>query len=92
MKTKLCTNCEFRMSEIAHKTYVCTNSFCKVQHECVVDMNKKEIKERLAYLRGEIDKECISYGEIFELQALAQYIDSEDVVLLEWAGVPEVSL
>ena len=50
---------------------------------------KKDIKKRLKYLRKQIKKECISYGEIAELQSLAKYIKSDDVVLLEWAGVPE---
>ena len=50
-------------------------------------MNK--IKTRLEYLRGEIEAERISYGEIAELQSLAKYIDKGDVQLLEWAGVPE---
>ena len=45
--------------------------------------------ERLDYLRGEIRAERISYGEIAELQSLAEYIDPSDVELLEWAGVPE---
>lgn len=49
----------------------------------------QEIKDRLEYLRQEIRAECISYGEIAELQALAQYIDSGDAELLEWAGVEE---
>jgi hypothetical protein len=47
------------------------------------------IKARLRYLRGEIEKERISYGEISELQDLAKYIEPGDVLLLEWAGVPE---
>lgn len=47
--------------------------------------------KRLEYLRGEIEQERISYGEIAELQSLAQYIEDDDVVLLEWAGVPEGS-
>jgi len=47
------------------------------------------IKERLEYLRGEIEAESISYEEIAELQALALYIDPSDTLLLEWAGVPE---
>lgn len=47
------------------------------------------IKRRLQYLREQIEQECISYGEIAELQSLAQYIEADDVVLLEWAGVPE---
>lgn len=47
------------------------------------------IQDRLEYLRGEIRKECISYGEIVELQDLAEYIPEDDIVLREWAGVPE---
>lgn len=46
-------------------------------------------KARLEYLRGEIEAERISYGEIAELQDLAPYIDKDDTVLLEWVGVPE---
>ena len=46
-------------------------------------------KLRLEYLRGEIKKEQISTGELIELQGLADQIDPSDVLLLEWAGVPE---
>lgn len=46
-------------------------------------------KLRLEYLRGEIEAERISCGEIAELQGLAKYIAPDDVLLLEWAGVPE---
>jgi len=52
-------------------------------------MKTQEIKDRLEYLRGEIEAERISYGEIHELQNLAAHIDEEDVQLLQWAGVPE---
>jgi hypothetical protein len=52
---------------------------------------RKEIKNRLEYLRGKIVAERISYGEITELQDLIKYIPSDDVLLLEWAGVPEYS-
>jgi len=52
-------------------------------------MNKKEIKNRLEYLRKEIKNERISYNEIAELQSLAEHIDSGDVELLELAGVKE---
>lgn len=52
-------------------------------------MDATAIQERLDYLRGEIQSECISYGEIAELQSLAEHIDPSDVVLLQWAGVPE---
>ena len=48
-----------------------------------------KIKARLEYLRKEIEAERISYGEIAELQDLAAHIEPGDVLLLEWAGVPE---
>ena len=51
-------------------------------------MNEK-IKERLEYLRGEIQAERISTGEIVELQSLAEYIEEDDMLLREWAGIPE---
>lgn len=47
------------------------------------------VKERLAYLRTELQAEHISYSELAELQSLASYIDSNDVELLEASGVPE---
>ena len=50
----------------------------------------KNIKKRLEYLRQEIRKERISYGEIAELQGLTKYIDKNDVELLQWAGVKEI--
>jgi hypothetical protein len=52
-------------------------------------MTTQAIKDRLEYLRGEIEAERISCEEIAELQSLAEYIDPDDVQLLEWAGVPE---
>ena len=52
-------------------------------------MTTQKIKNRLEYLRGELEKECISYGELAELASLAEYIDPGDVQLLEAAGVPE---
>ena len=52
-------------------------------------MTKKYIKDRLDYLRQELRAERMSYGELFELQSLAAYIDLSDVELLEAAGVPE---
>jgi hypothetical protein len=56
---------------------------------CTRALMKRTVKERLEYLRGEIEAECISYGEIAELQSLAKHIDPGDMLLLEWAGVPE---
>jgi hypothetical protein len=52
-------------------------------------MKSAKAKERLEYLRGEIEAERISYEEISELQSLAEFIEPDDVLLLEWAGVPE---
>lgn len=52
----------------------------------------KNIKKRLEYLRGELRKESISLEELSELQSLAKHIDSNDVELLEAAGVPENDL
>jgi len=49
----------------------------------------KNIKERLEELREELRKERISYGELIELQSLANHIDLCDVELLEAAGVVE---
>jgi hypothetical protein len=43
---------------------------------------------RLEYLRGELRAERISYGELAELQGLAEHIDPGDVELLEAAGEP----
>ena len=48
-----------------------------------------EIKARLHDLRHELRNESISYGELAELQSLSDYIEPDDVELLEAAGVPE---
>lgn len=50
---------------------------------------KQSAQERLEYLRGEIEAERISLDEIAELQDLVEYIDPSDMLLLEWAGIPE---
>ncbi len=49
----------------------------------------KQIRKRLEYLREELKRESISYGELVELQSLVPYINKADVELLEAAGVPE---
>ena len=49
----------------------------------------QNIQDRLEYLRGEIEAEQISYGEIAELESLVDHIDPDDLLLLQWAGVPE---
>ena len=50
---------------------------------------QSKIEKRLEYLRQELRKERISYGELAELQSLSKHIDASDVELLEAAGVPE---
>lgn len=54
-----------------------------------MDTNEEKNKARLEYLRGELRAERLSYGELAELQCLADSIDPGDVELLEAAGVPE---
>lgn len=49
-----------------------------------------KIQKRLEYLKKEIQNERISMQEIAELQSLAQHIDINDTLLLEWAGVCEL--
>ncbi len=56
----------------------------------MANMQLKAIEKRLAYLRGEIEAERISYSEIAELQGLAKYIPEHDVLLRQWAGLPEL--
>ena len=41
-------------------------------------------KQRIEYLRKQIENETISYGEIIELQSLREFIDDGDVQLLQW--------
>lgn len=57
----------------------------------MVKEDKAQIKARLEYLREQIEEECISYGEIAELESLADEIEPGDILLLEWAGVSENS-
>ena len=47
-------------------------------------METSNISKRLEYLREQIRQENISYGEIAELQSLVDYIDADDVELMEW--------
>src|SRR5581483_10644987 len=54
-------------------------------------MSDTKIKKRLEHLRKQLRGECISMGELHELQSLAAHIDPDDVELLEPAGVPEFS-
>lgn len=47
------------------------------------------VAARLEYLRGELRGERISYGELAELQGLAEHIPADDLELREAAGLPE---
>lgn len=51
--------------------------------------NTKEINQRLEELRQELRQECLSWGNLVELQHLGEYIDPSDIELLEAAGIPE---
>lgn len=65
------------------------NEFENIQNELMSMLMSRDKKRRLEYLRGEIEAERISQLELLELQELREYIDKDDVLLLEWAGVPE---
>ena len=56
---------------------------------CGERWDPNEHTARLEYLRGELRGERISYGELMELQSLAEHIKPDDVELLEAAGVLE---
>jgi len=48
-----------------------------------------KITHRLEEIRHSLRGECISYSELYELQNLVDYIEPNDVELLEAAGVPK---
>ena len=52
-------------------------------------MKKKDAKKRLEELRKELKDGIMSWYELSELQNLTEYIEDDDVELLQWAGVPE---
>lgn len=54
-------------------------------------MTNDKVTQRLEYLRGELRAERISYGELAELELLAEHIAADDVELLEAVGVQEGS-
>lgn len=49
------------------------------------------VQARLTQLRGAIEAENISWGEIAELQDMGErgLIPEDDLLLREWAGLPE---
>lgn len=77
-----------------------TDNGCLVCDECqqlpdfdgtdYSNVSKKEkAQARLKEIRTEIEAERVSYGELAELQDLKEYIEDDDVLLKEWAGIPE---
>lgn len=65
------------------------NQLPAAPQEIVDALYTPEFKRRLEELRKELQAECISTGELLELQNLVRHIDPADVELLEAAGVPE---
>lgn len=62
----------------------------RMYSQTFVDAYRVEfIRLRLEYMRTQLRAEKISYGELVELQGLAEHIEPGDVELLEAAGVPE---
>jgi hypothetical protein len=74
---------------LAHKSLI--TKYPEMGYEKVNYAKGGEVaaKKRLEELREELRAERISYGELAELQELSEYIDKDDVELLEAAGVPE---
>lgn len=52
-------------------------------------VSEKDAKKRLEQIRKSLRKEKLSYGEIAELEALADFIDDDDIELRQAAGLPE---
>lgn len=70
------------------------NQFSEIEAENAEEAREKagkmiEAKQRLEYIRAELDLECISQDTLLELESLVEYIKPDDVRLLEAAGVPE---
>jgi hypothetical protein len=53
------------------------------------DTPRDAIKARLEYLRGQVRAERLSWGEVAELQGLADHVEPGDAELAEWAGIDE---
>lgn len=52
----------------------------------VLHRSDRDAKKRLEELRHELRAECISYGELAELESLRSYIEPDDVELLSALG------
>lgn len=49
----------------------------------------KYAADTIKEIKKSIVTESVSYLEIATLQSLSDYIDQNDVLLLQWAGIPE---
>ena len=52
----------------------------------VLHRNERDAKKRLEELRQELRNECLSYGELAELESLREYIELYDVELMSALG------
>jgi hypothetical protein len=55
----------------------------------LITKEEKAAKKRLEEIRKELRAERISYDELVELESLKEYIDKDDIELLQAAGVEE---
>jgi hypothetical protein len=54
-----------------------------------MEIYNRIMRDRLEELRTELRAERISYGELVELESLAEYIDKDDLELLGAIGINE---
>lgn len=52
-------------------------------------IKEKDAKKRLEQIRKSLRREDLSYGEIAELEALSDFIETDDIELRQAAGLPE---
>jgi hypothetical protein len=52
-------------------------------------VSEKDAKKKLEQIRKSLRKEDLSYGEIAELEGLAEFIEDDDIELRQAAGLPE---
>lgn len=72
---------------VSHGIATCVVSLYNIPfHKVVAEWSALK---RLEYIRDEILAEHISWQEITELEALAKFIPSDDILLREWAGITE---
>jgi hypothetical protein len=68
-------------SSVVHEQEIENKGYCSACKDIILN--------KLNGFRKSIENENISYGEISELQSLAEHIDKDDTLLLEWSGICE---